>query len=259
MITEGPDHKVANAEQAKEELLFPIAEVFTSVQGEGTNVGTRMTFIRFAGCTVGKRFPNAHYGTPDSFRNDLKVIQYPSYVNQCTAFDGRTFPCDTNYNLSKKYTLEELLKEIPAGVQWVSITGGEPLMHIDKVRVLCDALAKQQINIQIETSGTIGIPPALRNNPYVYLACSPKGGWLDPVVASADEVRLMVDQNFDETAAQLILDCATGQVYLCPLSTEDDVTRISRKAMAKCLELIAKPAYKDAKISIQQHKVLGVR
>jgi len=139
MITEGPHNQ---------ERLIPIAETFTSIQGEGSNAGTRMTFFRLAGCTVGKRFHQAHYGGIHS--DDFRVIQYPSYVNQCTAFDGRTFPCDTDYGMKERLTVAQLMDRIPKGVRWVSITGGEPLMHMDAVRDLVKALLEKGLYYQIK-------------------------------------------------------------------------------------------------------------
>lgn len=242
----------------KIEDLIPIAETFTSVQGEGLQVGMRMTFFRLAGCTVGKRYPREHYGER---KNDLPTsfTMYPSYVNQCTAFDGRHFPCDTNYNLAEKVSIDDLIKRIPEGVKWVSITGGEPLMHMDKVITLMKALHKLDYCVHIETSGTITIEDDVFHSEKTFIAISPKANYLPAYLFMADEIRLMVDVDFDIAAAEKCIEAYTGQVFLCPLSYVDDVTKISRGSMAKCLELIEMPAFDNARISIQIHKLLGCR
>src|SRR6185369_16374948 len=99
-------------------LTLPVAEVFTSIHGEGHWAGTLMTFIRLAGCTVGK--PMA--------KGLLPILSTGAQSTMCTTFDGRQFPCDTDYNMTGKWTVEELLMEIPHNVRHVCITGGEPLM-----------------------------------------------------------------------------------------------------------------------------------
>src|ERR1035441_8917420 len=151
------------------EMLIPIAETFTSVQGEGGQSGIRMTFFRLAGCTVGKRFPSARYQDdnvkavafvtphPDDIcaHKDPLLPIYPDFVNECTTFDGRHFPCDTNYRLTEKASISDLLGRIPVGVEWASITGGEPLMHMEEVVALCAALRRHGLNWHIETSATI--------------------------------------------------------------------------------------------------------
>jgi organic radical activating enzyme len=257
----------------KEELLIPIAETFTSVQGEGAQSGIRMFFIRLAGCTVGKRYPKEHYGQIDNNvvekfgtkagEHDFKLnpfIQYPGYVNMCSTFDGKGhFPCDTNYTLAEKVSISDLISRIPKGVEWVSITGGESLMHMDKVAALCKALREKKIKYHIETSGTIIPEPSIISSNYCYLACSPKANYLRIVIGMANEIRLMVDKDFNvEKAAELIFGYR-GQVFLSPLSRQDDIMAIDRASIVKCLELQEMKEFSHARISIQVHKIMGLR
>ena len=49
-------------------MLYPVAEVFHSIKGEGFWTGVPMKFIRLAGCTVGKVVPI----------EDLKMANVPN-------------------------------------------------------------------------------------------------------------------------------------------------------------------------------------
>jgi organic radical activating enzyme len=250
------------------DTLIPIAETFTSVQGEGAHAGIRMFFIRLAGCTVGRRFAKEHYaaGVGPTAPVDAPTnpfIQYPTYVNECSTFDGvGHFPCDTDYRLKEKVDIQDLVGRIPEGIDWISVTGGEPLMHGVLLDNLVVELVAQGWNVHIETSGTI-IPSDFlfeqQGVGAVYIACSPKAKYIPEVVAKVDEIRLMVDDKFDVAEALKVIAHVQGQVYLCPLSLEDDVTKISRRSMAKCLELIAMPEFAHARISLQLHKIMGLR
>lgn len=245
------------------QILIPIAETFTSIQGEGAQSGIRMTFIRLAGCTVGKRYPKEYYESKDTVNVPAETSKFPmlpSYVNQCTTFDGRTFPCDTDYGMKEKLTIDAIIARVPKGVKWVSITGGEPLMHMDKVVALCAALRRSGLYYHIETSGTIIPDKSIMDSyEFAYLACSPKANYIPEVISMASEVRLMVDAGFDLEAARQLLVHVRGKVYLCPLSTQDDITKIDRASMAKCLNLMELPEFKCARISLQIHKILAVR
>lgn len=264
-----------NKQQMEEQVMtIPIAEIFTSVQGEGDQSGIRMTFFRLAGCTVGKRYPREHYGhiSQDVQERDSKgnlklehggpsnpFVQYPSYVNQCTAFDGRHFPCDTDYGRKETLSIAQLLSRIPEGVKWVSITGGEPLMYMDKVIALCKALRNNSNKVHLETSGTIHLQDDLLDTSLCYIACSPKANYLPTMVKMANEIRLMVDKDFNIDEAKRVIQGCKGHVFLSPLSRQDDIMKIDRESMAMCLKLQAMPAFSHTRISIQAHKILGVR
>src|SRR4051812_2738266 len=97
-------------------MTYPISEIFTSPQGEGLYTGMMMTFIRLAGCSVGRPYPKEKYvvlphcefkcigGDPDmghgpncAYAKSTHVL--PIYTEQCTLYDGRTFACDTDYRV----------------------------------------------------------------------------------------------------------------------------------------------------------------
>jgi 7-carboxy-7-deazaguanine synthase len=105
-----------------------IAEIFTSVQGEGASVGTPSVFVRLQGCSVG-----------------------------CVW-------CDTKYSWDPERgeatTLEAVLERVKdAAVTNVVVTGGEPLEHPTLVP-LVEGLHGLGLRIEVETAGT-RVPPPL--------------------------------------------------------------------------------------------------
>ena len=232
---------------------LPIAEVFTSIHGEGRWAGTPMTFIRLAGCTVGRVFYN----------NGPAPIDFPritdgKYMFECTTFDGRHFPCDTDYRKTSAQTVDELIAQIPSHIRHVCVTGGEPLMHQENPAFIDLFHRLRRVCVMhIETSGTI-LPVGDWSLPeFTYITCSPKARYKPELLRVADEVRIMVDEDIDENLISKIFSETSAQIYFAPLSSSEDVNKFSETSMKKCLELLK--LYPDAKISIQMHKVLGVR
>jgi len=100
-----------------------ICEMFTSIQGEGINIGTPTTFIRTSGCNL------------------------------------RCSWCDTTYAFDEgqEMSLEQILEEVESfRFTDVCITGGEPLLQPEVIRLLYTLLAKGH-RISLETNGSLDI------------------------------------------------------------------------------------------------------
>ena len=103
-----------------------IAEIYTSIQGEGFLTGTTSSFVRVTGCNL------------------------------------RCWFCDTPYTSwnPQGETLEvcEILQRVKSlGRRHVVITGGEPMMYTDLVP-LCGQLRAANHHITLETAGTRFLP-----------------------------------------------------------------------------------------------------
>lgn len=115
-----------------------IAEIFTSVQGEGRLAGTPSTFVRVSGCNL------------------------------------RCVWCDTPYASwspeGPTMTVEEIVEQVrkPEGVGHVVVTGGEPMLF-DAAETLCRRLSERGLHITIETAGTV-----FRTLPCDLMSISPK-------------------------------------------------------------------------------------
>ncbi|MEO0482512.1 MAG: 7-carboxy-7-deazaguanine synthase QueE [Planctomycetota bacterium] len=107
---------------------LPIAEAFTSIQGEGVRTGAPSRFIRVAGC-------NLRCGWCDT--------PYASWAPEGDAV-----------------SIDALVQDAAsAGVPDAVLTGGEPMLF-DAIEPLSRALRAAGLHITIETAGTIHRPPA---------------------------------------------------------------------------------------------------
>ena len=99
-----------------------IIEIFPSLQGEGIHQGKPCLFVRLAGCNL-----------------------------NCSW-------CDTKYShvQGDDISIHDLLEKIKSyNLQYVCITGGEPLIQIQEIIPLVKELYQCGITVDIETNGTI--------------------------------------------------------------------------------------------------------
>src|SRR3990167_4332799 len=99
-----------------------IAEVFSSIQGEGIYQGVSQVFVRFFGCNLNCRF------------------------------------CDTPLNNYQDYSLEELYSRIESldkGCHSISFTGGEPLLQDDFLKEIMSWCKKGHKKTYLETNGML--------------------------------------------------------------------------------------------------------
>lgn len=229
-----------------DENKYPVSEIFTSPQGEGVYSGTMMTFVRLAGCSVGKPYSKETYAT------------LPIYTEKCTLWDGRTFPCDTDYRKKELLTMPQITARIPKEVQHVCITGGEPLIH--DLSFLIKTLRVIGKEIHLETSGTRiyweteeTMKNELRN---VWVTVSPKEHVLQSMLNRADELKFLVDTTFQlqkPIELEILADMAKVKpVYLQPVNFENE---INVQNLKMCMGLIE--IYPQFRLSLQLHKVLS--
>jgi 7-carboxy-7-deazaguanine synthase len=138
--------------------LYPIAEMFYSLQSEGVHAGTPAVFIRFAG------------------RN-------PKPRKVTAGFDG-----DIEFPVRECLTVNEVAKLARIcnfRCEWVVLTGGEPALQMDGD--LVDALHEVGFRIAIETNGTIGLDRFSLD----WVTVSPEPG-VELHVGRADEIRYVL-------------------------------------------------------------------
>lgn len=116
-----------------ETATLVISEVFSpTVQGEGPSLGRLAGFIRLMGCTLHCAWCDSAY-TWNASRHDLHAEAHRMTVGEVT---GRALAGDPGL---------------------VVITGGEPLLHQYQPgwHVLLDTLRDADVEIEVETSGTV--------------------------------------------------------------------------------------------------------
>lgn len=114
--------------------LFPIAEKFLSVNGEGLAAGCPAAFIRFQGC-------NLHCAWCDTQWATTPVEPGASSVSWESA-----------------EALTEWVQQ--AGVTAVTLTGGEPLLQPELPRLVTLLLAQEEphaLRVEIETNGAVAL------------------------------------------------------------------------------------------------------
>lgn len=112
--------------------MLRVSEVYTSIQGEGPNVGQPTQFMRFGGCNL--RCPG--------------------------------WPCDTQHAIDPKYRNEWERYEVDGVIArvdpWprrITLTGGEPFLQpLNDLKQLCDWAIRMGYSIDVFTNGTINWP-----------------------------------------------------------------------------------------------------
>lgn len=104
--------------------LYPIVEIFHSVQGEGFHAGIPHVFVRFGNCNL------------------------------------RCEWCDTDFLTYEERTLDSIVDEVLSyNCDRVIFTGGEPAMQ--DLATIGSILKEHGINLSIETNGTIAVDPVI--------------------------------------------------------------------------------------------------
>lgn len=123
-----------------------LCEVFASFQGEGLYVGERQIFIRFAGCNLSCQYcdtPQA-LATPKSFKIET--------VPGSKKFDS----LDNPVTAEKLIGLISQMESNPGLNHSISLTGGEPLLQVDFLKVFIPSLKEKiALPVYLETNGVL--------------------------------------------------------------------------------------------------------
>lgn len=207
-------------------MKYRLNSVFTSLQGEGRNVGRPATFIRFATC-------NLH----------------------CPW-------CDTHRTVHMELSLEELMLKVRhREKRFVILTGGEPSVQaglVDLVR----ALKNDGRVVALETNGFVAPPhPEL----FDYIACSPKSDYAPryrdgQMLDRANEVRIVAETDLIASFCRNMRErIKADDYYISPLEKDGKMHyRRALNLLSKVNRLMpdANPPWA---LSIQMHKVIGIR
>lgn len=182
-----------------------ITEIFHSLQGEGMYLGEPTTFVRFAGCNLNCRY------------------------------------CDTPLAKAGDKAVEMDLREVLAKIQaithpddFVSFTGGEPLLQAGFIRELIPKLKEKCFRGYLETNGTLPDELAAIIPDLDVVAMDIK-----PPSACGKDI-WNVQQQFLKTAR----DKAFVKMVICDKTTAEEVEKTAKMitAVDKKLVLILQPA-----------------
>lgn len=201
-----------------------VAEIFSSIQGEGLRQGEPTLFVRLSGCNL-----------------------------ECSF-------CDTKYawrkgkDCSTAQILEEIKRQrrrFPA--EWVCLTGGEPLLQ--DVTDLVHKLKEGKFQIQVETNATIFSPL-----PVDWYSISPKPEkyfFRPEYRKKAKEVKLVVIKGLDLNTVQRIRQEFPEKTPL--LLQPQSNRKWSQDLGMRLLKQALKAGIKNIRLSIQLHKIYGLR
>jgi len=199
-------------------------EIFASVQGEGLRQGEPTIFVRLAGC------------------------------NRRCCF------CDTKkaWRGGRETPVERIVEKIgrlrlDSPTEWVCLTGGEPLAQ--DVGPLVRRLREEGLKVQVETNGTF--PPEPEAD---WLTVSPKPPDYDVhpgFLKRSREVKLVVCRTLTLDAVRTMRKSFPPEI---PLILQPQSNALwSRKKALKILEDAGRSGLTGIRLSVQLHKVFGLR
>lgn len=247
-----------------------LVEVFSAIQGEGLNVGSRQLFIRFALCDLRCNFcDSAHtWSVPSQCRIERTPGQrdFETYLNPVPG----------------SLLLQWVERQNQPGLHdSISLTGGEPLLHAPfLVEFLPQLRESTQLPVYLETGGHRPEQLAIVL-PYLDLvgmdiklkSVSGEDRWeahaefLQLCHRASVEVfvKLIVDRNTDltelEQAAQLVADVnAKIPVFLQPVTPLEDSTRLLLVPSPEQIldwQGLMKRTLASVRVVPQTHKMIG--
>lgn len=204
-----------------------VNEIFKSIEGEGIRTGYPVTFIRLYGCNL-----NCSY-------------------------------CDTRYSCEGKdyiaMRIPEIMQKVEElGVERITLTGGEPLIH-PNVQALIDTLLEQGFEVNIETNGSVDIYPYILKEDVIIT--------MDYKSISSQENSKMNPANFKYLRKQDVLKFVVGSVE--DLEDMKDVLESYRPSsnifvspifgkieMQDIVEFILTNNLTECRIQVQLHKII---
>ena len=158
---------------------YRLHAIFSSLQGEGRNVGRPATFIRFSTCNLACSW------------------------------------CDTHKNEKMQATTFDILRHLKEfGNKSVIITGGEPTIQPDIDELLLE-LKAEGYWLALETNGVVA--PS-RPELYDYIAVSPKPQYLsryldDTMLHEANEVRIVATTDEIVAFCRVMRRCLVRKIF----------------------------------------------
>jgi 7-carboxy-7-deazaguanine synthase len=120
-----------------------LIEIFSAIQGEGLNVGTRQIFVRFGGCDLRCTYCDSEHTWQKQPNCQIEIMpgsrDFETYANPVSGSQLLTWVIGQN---------------LPHLHDSISITGGEPLLHANFLSTWLPAIrSATQLPIYLETGG----------------------------------------------------------------------------------------------------------
>ena len=184
-----------------------IREIFTSIQGEGPYVGIKQLFIRYCGCNLSCKY------------------------------------CDTEYDSKngKFCTVSDLITEANRHLDChsVSLTGGEPLLHINFLK---EFLPFSPLPVYLETNATLA-------DELKQIICFVDYVSADIKLPSCTQIPALWDKHerFFSVASDKDL---FAKVVFNKNITDEEITKTVRLASKYNIPIILQPEFKSEKMNV---------
>jgi 7-carboxy-7-deazaguanine synthase len=209
------------------ESTYRVKEIFgPTLQGEGSNAGTVVLFLRFAGCN---RWTGLDKDRP------LSICKF----------------CDTDFRGGEPMTAYQIsarLEQTSQIVKHVVVTGGEPTLQIDEE--LLRVLRGNGFVLHLETNGSRALGELRK---YIHhVTMSPKQSLELTKLESTDDLKLLYPPISADITLENFNAFRSRNKFLQPI---DDKDRDANLRATVC-RLLGNP---DWRLSLQTHKIVGVQ
>lgn len=221
--------------------IYPINEIFQSLQGEGVFTGYPSIFVRLQGCPVGCAWCDTKHSWEKRADKAISITELAGKTEPSEHWAGMRGEDLLNYFAQQGYQAKHVV-----------ITGGEPCQY--DLPPLCEALQAAGYTIQIETSGICEV----LLDASCWVTVSPKidmkGGYaiLPQALQRANEIKHPVarERDVEQLKALLAEYPIAEDVVVClqPVSQKKSATDL---CIQHCIE-------NNWRLSLQTHKYLEI-
>jgi len=223
-----------------------VNEIFASIQGEGRYVGKPQVFVRLTGCNLRCRWCDTRY----AWRGPQTKSTVYSLQSTVLTKDSGPKTVDRGQK-----TVDQIMREIRSHkIRSVCITGGEPMLQKEELKLLVGRLKKAGYEVVLETNGTLYDKHIFEAVDCASVDMKPpsSGEKSDEKILKRlrrkDQVKVVVADGRDLKYAASVIKKSPTEVIIQP--TGKRMKTLIKKALD--LDL-------DARIIPQLHKLVGVR
>ncbi len=242
-----------------------LIEIFSSIQGEGVLIGHRQVFIRFMGCNLSCDYCDTNSGNDAS---KCRIELTPGRLD----FEelANPVPMTAVFNLLHRWG-----RGWPSIHHSISLTGGEPLLHVDHLHRWLPEL-REILPIHLETNGVLhfALSRVIKDIDHVSMdiklpsSSGETGLWedhrefLETAAATDVSVKIVVNSSTEhweiQRAAEIIAGVSSDIPFIIQPETAENLSlNISSFGLLE-LQEIASALVDDVRVIPQTHRFIGL-